>query len=383
MNPEQKQLSMALVAGETSGDLLASMLMKGLQSRWPSARFAGIGGPRMDKLGFDSWWPMNKLAVRGYVEVLRHYREIIGIRKQLQTRLLEDPPDIFIGVDAPDFNLDLAAQLKQRGIPSIQFVCPSVWAWRADRVTKIRQSVDHVLCLFPFESALLQAHGIDATYVGHPLAQVIPEDTDKNAARKKLGLSTEDVILAILPGSRASEIEQMTIRFLDAAELLAKRNPSLVVALPMAPGVESQILRLTSRYSRSIQLKLIHGSSHDVLAAADVALIASGTATLEAALFKCPMVIAYTMPWISWQIMKRQRLQPWVGLPNILCGEFVVPELLQSEAKPSALAKAVQEWLDHPEKIQSMREKFQSMHLILRQNTAALATDAIEKILAR
>ena len=337
----------------------------------------------MERLGFDSWWPMHKLAVRGYVEVLRHYREIIGIRKQLKARLLQNPPDIFIGVDAPDFNLDLARELKQKGIPSIQFVCPSIWAWRADRIAKIHQSVDHVLCLFPFEPALLQAQGISATYIGHPLAHVIPENTDKDKARKKLGLSYQETVLAILPGSRASEIEQMAVRFLDAAELLTASNSSLVVVLPMAPGMESRILNLARRYSKSLNLKLINGLSHEVLAAADVALVASGTATLEAALFKCPMVIAYAMPWISWQIMKRQRLQPWVGLPNILCGEFVVPELLQTEATPCALAKAIQDWIDHPAKVKAMREKFHRMHLALRKDTTALATDAIEKILAR
>jgi len=374
---------MALVAGETSGDLLASMLIQGLMSRWQDASFVGIGGPRMVDLGFSSWWPMYKLSVRGYVEVLRHYREIIDIRRKLSCRLIESPPDIFIGVDAPDFNLELARQLKEKGIPSIQFVCPSVWAWRANRLEKIRQSIDHVLCLFPFEPALLNAHGIDATYVGHPLAQVIPEFVDKNAARAKLGLSSSELVLAILPGSRASEIEQLTTKFLEAAEILSKNHSSLTVMLPIAPGLRSRIQRLAQRFSNSIHLKLIDGQSHDVLAAADVALVASGTATLEAALFKCPMVIAYSMPWISWQLMKRQRLQPWVGLPNILCGEFVVPELLQSQANPSALASAVEDWLNHPIKIVRMREKFQTMHSILRTDTITLATDAIEKILAR
>lgn len=374
---------MALVAGETSGDLLASMLIQGLKSRWHDSSFVGIGGPRMLNLGFSSWWPMHKLSVRGYVEVLRHYREIIDIRRQLISRLIKNPPDIFIGVDAPDFNLELARQLKQKRIPSIQFVCPSVWAWRASRLEKISQSVDHVLCLFPFEPALLKAHGIEATYVGHPLAQVIPDFVDKNTARAKLGLSSSDLVLAILPGSRASEIQQLTTKFLQAAEILSKTHTSLRVVLPIAPGLAASIQRLAQRFSNSIHMKLIDGQSHDVLAAADVALVASGTATLEAALFKCPMVIAYSMPWISWQLMKRQRLQPWVGLPNILCAEFVVPELLQSQANPRALAAAVEEWLNHPHKVVHMREKFQTMHSILRKDTMLLATNAIEKILAR
>ena len=378
-----RPLTLAMVAGETSGDLLASMLIEGLKSRWHDSRFVGIGGPRMENLGFSSWWPMNKLSVRGYVEVLRHYREILDIRRKLKGRLIETPPDIFIGVDAPDFNLELSRQLKQIGIPSIQFVCPSVWAWRANRLDKIRLSTDHVLCLFPFEPALLNDHGIDATYVGHPLAQVIPDVVDKNAARAKLGISPSELVLAVLPGSRVSEIEQLTIKFLQAAELLSKNHSSLKVLLPVAPGLESRSRRLTGGFANSIQLILIDGQSHGVLAAADLALVASGTATLEAALFKCPMVIAYSMPWISWQLMQRQRLQPWVGLPNILCGEFVVPELLQSQANPSALATALESWLDDPNKIGYMREKFQTMHSILRKDTIVLATDAIEKILAR
>lgn len=373
---------MAMVAGEASGDLLASLMMQGIQARWAATDFVGIGGPLMHQRGFDAWWPMHKLAVRGYVEVLRHYREIIGIRQQLLDRLLSSPPDLFIGVDAPDFNLDLSRQLKSKGIKSIQFVCPSIWAWRPHRVQKIRESVDHVLCLFPFEPDLLASHGIDATYVGHPLAQMIPNQVDKMAVRAQLKLGNEDLVLGVLPGSRLSEIEQMTVRFLDAARILAKQHASLKVLLPMAPGTEDKIKELAKPYMHSLPLILLNGKSHDVLAAADVALVASGTATLEAALFKCPMVIAYSMSWVSWQIMKRQRLQPWVGLPNILCSEFVVPELLQSDANPLALAGAVQSWLDQPQRMDLMRSKFQTMHDLLRKDTATLSADAIQKVLA-
>ncbi len=373
---------MAMVAGEASGDLLASLMMQGIQARWAETDFVGIGGPLMHQRGFEAWWPMHKLAVRGYVEVLRHYREIIGIRQQLLNRLLSSPPDLFIGVDAPDFNLDLSRQLKSKGIKSIQFVCPSIWAWRPHRVQKIRESVDHVLCLFPFEPEILASHGIDATYVGHPLAQMIPNEVDKMAVRAQLGLGNEDLVLGVLPGSRMSEIEQMTVRFLDAARILAKQHASLKVLLPMAPGTEDRIKELAKPYIHSLPLMLLNGKSHDVLAAADVALVASGTATLEAALFKCPMVIAYSMSWVSWQIMKRQRLQPWVGLPNILCSEFVVPELLQSDANPLALAGAVQAWLDQPQRMDLMRSKFQTMHDLLRKDTATLSADAIQKVLA-
>ena len=382
MSPAARPTTMAMVAGEASGDLLASLMMQGIQARWAATDFVGIGGPLMHQRGFDAWWPMHKLAVRGYVEVLRHYREIIGIRQQLLDRLLSSPPDLFIGVDAPDFNLDLSRQLKSKGIKSIQFVCPSIWAWRPHRVQKIRESVDHVLCLFPFEPDLLASHGIDATYVGHPLAQMIPNQVDKMAVRAQLKLGNEDLVLGVLPGSRLSEIEQMTVRFLDAARILAKQHASLKVLLPMAPGTEDKIKELAKPYMHSLPLILLNGKSHDVLAAADVALVASGTATLEAALFKCPMVIAYSMSWVSWQIMKRQRLQPWVGLPNILCSEFVVPELLQSDANPLALAGAVQSWLDQPQRMDLMRSKFQTMHDLLRKDTATLSADAIQKVLA-
>ena len=382
MSPAARPTTMAMVAGEASGDLLASLMMQGIQARWAATDFVGIGGPLMHQRGFDAWWPMHKLAVRGYVEVLRHYREIIGIRQQLLDRLLSSPPDLFIGVDAPDFNLDLSRQLKSKGIKSIQFVCPSIWAWRPHRVKKIRESVDHVLCLFPFEPDLLASHGIDATYVGHPLAQMIPNQVDKMAVRAQLKLGNEDLVLGVLPGSRLSEIEQMTVRFLDAARILAKQHASLKVLLPMAPGTEDKIKELAKPYMHSLPLILLNGKSHDVLAAADVALVASGTATLEAALFKCPMVIAYSMSWVSWQIMKRQRLQPWVGLPNILCSEFVVPELLQSDANPLALAGAVQSWLDQPQRMDLMRSKFQTMHDLLRKDTATLSADAIQKVLA-
>jgi lipid-A-disaccharide synthase len=220
----------ALVAGETSGDLLAGLLLNGLRQRWPDLQAAGIGGPRMIEQGFDAWWPSEKLAVRGYVEVLRHYREIVGIREQLKQRLLgADRPDVFIGVDAPDFNLDLEAALKARGIRTVHFVCPSVWAWRPERIEKIRRSADHVLCIFPFEPELLARHGIDATYVGHPLADVIPMAPDRAAARAALGLSDEDTVVAILPGSRASEVQYLVQVFFAAAAQMLRQRPHVAV----------------------------------------------------------------------------------------------------------------------------------------------------------
>ena len=372
----------ALVAGETSGDLLAGLLLKGMRQRWPDLQAAGIGGPRMVEQGFGAWWPSEKLAVRGYIEVLRHYREIVGIRDQLRQRLLQtERPDLFIGVDAPDFNLDLEAGLKAQGIRTVHFVCPSIWAWRAKRVEKIRRSADHVLCIFPFEPELLAQHGIASTYVGHPLANVIPLLPDRAAARQKLGLSDEDTVVAILPGSRASEVQYLARRFLDAAALMKQARPGIRFVVPAVPALRERITQLAVASGLGESLMVLDGQSHTALTACDVTLIASGTATLEAALFKRPMVIAYNMNWLSWQIMQRKQLQPWVGLPNILSGEFVVPELLQDAATPAAMARDILAWLDAPERIHALQQRFTELHHTLRRDTAQLATDAIEKVL--
>ena len=375
----------AMVAGEASGDLLAGLLLDGFRARWPELRAAGIGGPQMALRGFEAWWPSDKLAVRGYVEVLRHYREIVSIRAQLKEKLLHQRPDVFIGVDAPDFNLDLEAALKTAGIKTVHFVSPSVWAWRADRVEKIRRSSDHVLCIFPFEPALLAQHGIAATYVGHPLASVIPLQPDQTAARQKLGLQPDDRVLAVLPGSRRSEVRYLADRFFQAAALIKRAQPAIKIIVPAVPAWRSQIDQAARTAGVLDQVQIVTGQSHTVLAACDVTLIASGTATLEAALFKRPMVIAYNMNWLSWQIMRRKKLQPWVGLPNILCHDFVVPELLQDAATPQALADAVLQWMDAkisaPEKIRAVEQRFTKLHHELRRDTAKIATDAIQKIL--
>lgn len=371
-----------MVAGEASGDLLAGLLLAGMKTRWPSLRVAGIGGPKMAMHGFDAWWPHEKLAVRGYVEVLRHYREIAGIRDQLAQRLLREKPDAFIGVDAPDFNLDLEAKLKVSGIKAIHFVSPSIWAWRGKRVEKMHRAVDHVLCLFPFEPAIYEKHGIAATYVGHPLADAIPLEVPRAASRCALGLGEQDVVVALLPGSRRSEIQYIGPRLIAAAAELDRQRPGMRFVLPVAPGLRPLIEPFVAQHAGAAKIELLDGRSHEALAACDVTLVASGTATLEAALFKRPMVIAYNMHWLSWQMMKRMKYQPWVGLPNILLREFAVPELLQDDATPAKLADAALAWLADPGRTTALVQRFDALHRELRRNTAQAATDAIEKILA-
>ena len=376
----------ALVAGEASGDLLAGLLLDGMQARWPAMQSHGVGGPQMARHGFTAWWPHHKLSVHGFSwELMRRYREIVGIRDQLRTRLLADKPDLFIGVDAPDFNLALEADLKAAGVKTVHFVCPSVWAWRPERLEKIRLSVDHVLCIFPFEPALLASHGVASTYVGHPLANVIPLEPDRAAARRALGLQDEDAVVALLPGSRQGEIAHLALRFFRAAAQVLLVRPAIKFIVPAVPGLQPLIEAAARQSGMAERLQILTGQSHLALAACDVTLIASGTATLEAALFKRPMVVAYHMGWLSWKLMRRKRLQPWVALPNILCRDFVVPELLQDAATPEALAREVLVWLDakvhNPAKIVALQSTFTALHHALQRDTATLATDAIQKIL--
>jgi lipid-A-disaccharide synthase len=372
---------LAMVAGEASGDLLAGLVMGGLRQRWPDLIAQGIGGPRMAERGFDAWWPHDELAVRGYVEVLRHYRRIAAIRRQLAQRWLADPPDLFIGVDAPDFNLGLELTLRRSGVKTVHFVCPSIWAWRGGRVGKIAAAADAVLCLFPFEPGLLREHGVAATYVGHPLADAIPLNVPRDSARAALGFTAADRVVALLPGSRRSEIACIAPDFLAAAALLHRDRPELKFVLPVVPGLLPDLDKALAPFAGRLPLTLLAGRSHEALAACDVTLIASGTATLEAALFKRPMVIAYRMNRLSWALMKRMRYQPWVGLPNILCRDFVVPELIQDQATPRALADAVLGWLDEPQRGERLGRRFDELHHLLRQDTAKLATDAIAQVI--
>jgi len=375
-----------MVAGETSGDLLAGLLLGAMTERWPELRAAGIGGPRMAAHGFEAWWSHEKLSVHGFgLDVLLRYREIVGIRKQFLQRLSIEKPSLFIGVDAPDFNLQLEENLRGQGVKTVHFVCPSVWAWRAHRLEAIRRSADHVLCVFPFEPALLEKHGIAASYVGHPLAQVIPKVPDRAAARRALGIAKDADVVALLPGSRQSEIKHLALRFFEAAARIQALRPGTHFIVPAVPSLQTQIEAAVQRSGMEDSIQIFTGQSHTVLAACDVTLIASGTATLEAALFKRPMVIAYRMSALSWRMMRDKRLQPWVGLPNILCAEFVVPEFLQEAATAQALSQSVIDVLDakhqHPEKIHALEARFAALHDTLHRDTALLATQAIAGVL--
>ena len=374
-------MRLAMVAGEASGDLLAGLLLSGLRERWPDLRSGGIGGPRMVGQGFDAWWPHEALAVRGYIEVLKHFRELFALRTAVTRRLLREPPDLFVGVDAPDINLGLERRLKRAGVKTVHFVCPSIWAWRAGRAKKMAASADHVLCLFPFEPELLHAHGVAATYVGHPLASLIPLQPPRAAGRAALGLSEHDAVVAVLPGSRASEVSAIAPTFLETAALLQRQRPELRFVLPVMPGLRPMIEPLVARHAPGVTLQLLDGQSHEALAACDVTLIASGTATLEAALFKRPMVIGYKMHALTYQIMRHMGLVPWVGLPNILCREFVVPERLQADCVPPTLASDVLRLLDDTAGAERLSQRFDELHHLLRRDTAHLASDAIAQVL--
>jgi len=379
------KLSIAMVAGESSGDLLASRLLSGLRPQLPDADLHGIGGKRMAEHGFRSEWPMEKLSVRGLFEVLAHYREIKGIQNALRDKLLAEKPAAFIGVDAPDFNFGLEAQLKQAGIPTMHFISPSIWAWRGGRIKKIARAVSHMLVVFPFEEEIYRKAGIPVSYVGYPLAEVIPMDPDVAAARSELGLPADAQVVAILPGSRMSELKFNTVAFIEAARLLIQRNPALRVIVPMAgERQQAYFSELIAKAGlNDVPLQILPGKSHTAMAAADAVLVASGTATLEVALFKKPMVIGYKMMRASWEVLRHMGYQPWVGLPNILAQEFLVPELLQDAATPTALADALSVQLHDTAHRDYLYRRFTEMHHALLRDTAKESAQAVLQLIGQ
>jgi lipid-A-disaccharide synthase len=374
-----ERLRIGIVAGEASGDLLASHLVAALKARLPQAQFEGIGGPKMIAAGVHSLFPMETLAVRGYVEALRSLPAILRIRRKLTRHFLATRPNLFIGVDAPDFNLGLARTLKAAGIPTFQYVGPSVWAWRGGRLRKIRRAVSHMLLLFPFEPPLYEAAGIPATYVGHPLADMLPLHPDRTAAREALRLPPQGEMVALLPGSRESELALMGDLFVQAAQQIHRLRPGVSFLVPLITRKTRDLFEaaLARQQAHDLPLRILFGHAHEAMTAANVVLVASGTATLEAALLKRPMVITYRVPALTYRLMWPRRYLPYVGLPNVLAGRFLVPELLQDEATPDNLGQAVCNLLAAPRLCGALEAHFVRMHLLLRQGNAEKVADAV------
>jgi len=369
-------IDLGLVAGEASGDLLGAHFISALKQAHPDLRAAGIAGPKLIQAGVEAIFPSEKLAVNGYVEVLRHLPALLWIRSRITRHFLTERPRVFVGIDAPDFNFTLEAKLKQAGIPTVHFVSPSLWAWRPERIHRIKQAVSHMLVVFPFEEKIYQDAGIPVTYVGHPLADVIPLEPNVDAARAALALTAGPVI-ALLPGSRLSEVKRHAQLMLDAATLILQRHPDAQFVLPAASEAAAQLIRRAAQ-GRQLPLHILNGQSHTALAASDVALVASGTATLEAALFKKPMVITYRVPALTAYLMRKKALLPWIGLPNILARDFVVPERVQEAATAENLAADALAWLDDAPRCQALAETFHAMHVSLRQNASARIAAALE-----
>ncbi|BBI99510.1 lipid-A-disaccharide synthase [Ferrigenium kumadai] len=376
---QQKKIVIGIVAGEASGDLLGSHLIEALKDARPDIHFVGIGGPRMQSAGMNVLFPMEKLAVRGYVEVLRHYREIVGIRRKLRTYFLDNRPDLFIGVDAPDFNLDLELALKQRGIPTVHYVSPSIWAWRGERINKIKRAVTHMLALFPHEPKLYREAGVPVDYVGHPLADMLPDYPKRAEMRETMRIPLSAKVFAFLPGSRQSEVKQLAHTYIETAKLVLQQIPDARFLVPLVSretrGIFEQALYDCD--AEQLPITLLFGHAQDAMVAADGVLVASGTATLECALLKRPMVITYRMPALSWWLMKRKSYQPYYGLPNILCERFIVPELMQEDATPENLTQALLNLVNDKEAVAQLEETFHELHRTLRQNTAQKAAAAI------
>jgi len=369
----------ALVAGEASGDLLGSHLLMALRERVPGLEAYGIGGPKMQSAGLESWYPMEWFAVRGYVEVLKSLPKLLRVRRELKRRLLADPPDLFIGIDAPDFNLSLEVALRNAGIPTVHYVSPSIWAWRGERIHKIKRAVSKILALFPFEAPIYEKAGVPVAYVGHPLADELPERPDRDAAREQMRLSSKQTVIALLPGSRQSEVRQMGELFVATAKLVAAQVPNAHFLVPLLSRQTRLIFEeaIYHQQGEELPLTILFGHAHMAMVASDVVLVASGTATLEAALLKRAMVITYRMPRLSAWIMKGKNYLPYVGLPNILANQWVVPEILLDDATPENLAQALVNQLQDKEVRNRLERCFLGIHRSLRQGTAARAVDAI------
>ncbi|MDH1538558.1 lipid-A-disaccharide synthase [Pseudomonas chengduensis] len=374
-----RPIRVALVAGEASGDILGCGLMQAIKQRHPDAEFIGVGGARMEAEGLKSYFPMERLAVMGLVEVLGRLFELLRRRRQLARDLIAAKPDVFIGIDAPDFNLGLELKLRRAGIKTVHYVSPSVWAWRQKRVLKIREACDLMLTLFPFEAQFYDEHQVPVRFVGHPLADAIPQQADRAAARETLDLPQDEPVVALMPGSRGGEVARLGELFLDAAIRLRALRPGIHFLLPCAtPERREQLEQMLA--GRDLPLTLLNGRSHEALAACDAVLIASGTATLEALLYKRPMVVAYRVAPLTYRVLKRLVKSPYISLPNLLAQRLLVPELIQDAATPEALAQAVAPLIDGG---QVQTEGFDLIHRALRRDASVSAADAVLKLAER
>jgi lipid-A-disaccharide synthase len=377
-----KPLRIGIVAGETSGDILAAGLIKQIKLRFPNAHFVGIGGPKMLALGCESLFEMEELSVMGLVEVLSRIRRLLFVRKSLLNYFLAKPVDVFIGVDAPDFNLGLELKLKRRGIKTVQYVSPTVWAWREKRIFKIAKATNLVLSIFPFEKAVYDKHAIPCAFVGHTLADEIPLEPDKLAARKALNLSPQDCILAVLPGSRQSEVEALLDVFMQSAEVLTKAKPNLKILIPVVNRQRKiQVESYFTTHALYVDYRIVIGHSRQVMIASDAVLLASGTATLEAMLCKRPMVAAYRLNKLTHQMMKWLYKAKYFALPNVLADEKVVPELLQEEVNAENISTLLLPMLTDDSVQQDLDAKFKALHLTLKKNADVQAADAVLKLI--
>jgi lipid-A-disaccharide synthase len=369
----------AIVAGEASGDLLGGHLIEALNQQRSDLEFFGIAGPLMMREGAKSLYPMEKLSVRGYLEVIKHLPELIKLRKNLLKQILDAKPDIFIGIDAPDFNFWLERKLKKQGIPTIHYVSPSIWAWRGGRIKKIKRSVSHMLALFPFEPALYEQVDLPVTYVGHPLADELPINPNKSATRQMLKLEQDELIIAMLPGSRNSEVAQHAELFVKTAELISHYHKNVKFLVPLITRQTRTMFEKAIRMHAigPLNMLLLFGHAHDAMEAADFVIVASGTATLEAALLKKPMIITYRMSQASWLLLKQMHYLPYVGLPNVLANKFIVPELLQNEATPEKLAEKMNEMLADKVHLNEINQTFTEMHHTLKQDSAKKSAEVV------
>ncbi len=379
--PDDRPLRIGLVAGEASGDLLGADLVDSLRRRFPQAEFAGVAGPRMRAAGVEAWFDSSELSVMGLIEVLRHLPRLLRLRRLLRQRLIDWQPDVFVGIDAPDFNLGLERRLKQAGIRTVHYVSPSVWAWRRGRAASIGRSADRVLCLFPIEPPIYAEHAVDARFIGHPLADRFPLQPDRAEARRALGLDPARPLLAVLPGSRGSEIERLGAIFIDAVSRLLVDMPHLQVIAPMA---DQRCRRRFEALGARRVMRLIDGRAHECMVAADVVLLASGTAALEAMLAKRPMVVAYRLSRWSYRIVRWFGLLKTnqVSLPNALAGRPLVPELLQDDCHADNIADAVRHWFERPAAIAAIEAPFRELHSALRRDASAQAAQAVAELIA-